>query len=114
MPRRANEAELLYGVVRVLIWAKRRELGLATGKPPYGFKIAGRPGYKRLVPCPHTRACGRKFLEWREKGYSWSEIYNHVWMIKMRTRDGREWSEGAIKRAVNGERALLEEEARMA
>lgn len=99
---------------RLLIWLHRKELGLATGKPPYGYKIAGRPGYKRLVPCPHTRACGQKFLEWRYKGYSWSEIYNHSWMIDLRTRDGREWSEGAIKRAVRGEMLLQAEDKTLA
>ena len=66
---------------------------------------------KRLVPDEYTRACGRKFLEWRQQGFSWSEIYNHCWKIRLLTRDGREWSEGAIKRAVQGELRLQEAEA---
>src|SRR5262245_32808041 len=112
MSAERQAAKALSSLFRALIWSKRKALGLATGKPPYGFKTAGPPGFKRLVPCGYTRACGAKFLAWRRAGHSWATIYNHAWKVGLVRLDGREWSEGAIKRAVRAEALLQAEEAR--
>src|SRR5262249_20872554 len=53
----------------------------------------------------------RRFLEWRRKGFSWSAIYLHAWHVGLRTRDGREWSYGSIRRAVEAETRLEAQEA---
>jgi hypothetical protein len=98
--------------VRALIWSRRKSLDLATGKAPYGFTTEGPPGGKRLVPCAYTRACGRKFLEWKRQGVTWAAIYNHCWKLGITRLDGREWSEGAIKRAVRAEALLQHAEAK--
>src|SRR5262245_53489948 len=103
--------QLLLGIVQALAAARRKELGLATARASYGFMTVGPKGARRLVPDADTRACGQKFLEWRRKGFSWSAIYLHAWHVGLRTRDGREWSYGSIRRAVEAETRLQAQEA---
>jgi hypothetical protein len=102
---------ILLGIVETLASARRKELGLATARAGYGFMTVGPKGARRVVPDPHTRACGRKFLEWRRMGFSWSVIYLYTWRVGLRTRDGREWSYGSIRRAVEAEKQLQAQEA---
>jgi len=103
--------QILLGIVQTLAAARRKDLGLATARASYGFMTVGPKGAKQLVPDEYTRACGQKFLEWRRKGFSWSAIYLHAWHVGLRTRDGREWSYGSIRRAVEAEMRLQAQEA---
>ena len=91
--------------------AQRRREGLAVGgKPTYGMKLAGPKGKRRLVPDPHTRRIGAKILEWHLAGWSVQAIYIHLLSNKVKTRQGTEWSEGAINRAIRGEARLQQQE----
>jgi hypothetical protein len=104
--------KILVRMVTILAHARRKELGLPPARAGYGFMLVGPRGRRRLVPDEYTRDCGQKFLEWRRKGFSWASIYLHLWHHKVRTRDGREWSYGSIRRAVEAEQRLQEQEAR--
>jgi hypothetical protein len=97
---------ILLNIVQTLAAARRPTLGLATTRASYGFMTVGPKGARQLVPDEYTRACGRKFLEWRRKGFSWSAIYLHCWHVGLRTRGGRGWSYGSIRRAVEAEQRL--------
>ena len=107
----ATEDRLLLNIIQALATARRKDLGLATARASYGFMTLGPKGAKRLVPDPYTRQCGQAFVRWRQMGYSWSQIYLHCWRSKLRTRDGREWSYGSIRRAVEAEQRLQAQEA---
>jgi hypothetical protein len=106
-----TDAKALLRLIRQLQPDELGRITWARGRPPYGFRIVGPPGFKRLVKCARTRHCGKHFVKWRRLGHSWATIYNHCWKSKILTVDGREWSEGAIKRAVRGELLLQQWEA---
>jgi DNA invertase Pin-like site-specific DNA recombinase len=87
-------------------FAERRKRGRPTGTPPYGFKTAGPRGDRRFVPDTYTRAVARKIVALRQEGLSWSQVYVRLLQERVKTRDGREWSEGAIRRVYEGELKL--------
>ena len=95
----------------------RRRRGLGGGRPHYGFKhetrhrtVDGkREAYKVEVPDPEERRVMKMMLAWRTQDPPWSfdqirEKLNYE--LKLRTRDGREWSIGRIRRAIKAEARL--------
>jgi DNA invertase Pin-like site-specific DNA recombinase len=92
---------------------KRRKRGKPTNQnAPYGFRYVGPRGNKRKVAVEYTRTIGRYIVQWRLAGHSWEAIYFNLLRQHVRTRDGREWSYGAIQRAFRGECRLQAEEGR--
>jgi hypothetical protein len=84
--------------------AKRRLAGKpANQHAPYGLQNAGRRGFRRRVRDDYTREVGKRIVEWRLIGHTWEGIYFHLLRHGVWTRDGREWSIGAIRRAFVGE-----------
>jgi putative DNA-invertase from lambdoid prophage Rac len=95
---------------------KKRKGFVHVGKSPYGCKKGGgTKGNRRWVPDPYTRAMGAKFLAWFEAGWSAEKIYIHCLKpgVRLKTRLGKEWSLGAIKRAIAGEKKLQAIEANL-
>jgi DNA invertase Pin-like site-specific DNA recombinase len=96
--------------------ARRRLLGKAlNGSAPYGQKLVGRPGHRRLVPDLDVRRVGKLIVRWRmEDGHGWEAIYRCLLRRGERRKNGNEWSMGSILRAFDGERRLMLLEARRA
>jgi DNA invertase Pin-like site-specific DNA recombinase len=91
--------------------AERKRRGLPVNQqPPYGFKLHGPPGMRRIVKDHYTRQIGAKILEWHLAGWSRDAIYLHLLKHRIKTRLGKEWSEGAIARAIRGEMVLQKKE----
>jgi DNA invertase Pin-like site-specific DNA recombinase len=91
--------------------AQRRKDGRpVSGKVPYGMKLVGPTGKRRLARDPYTREIGAKILEWHLAGWSREVIYIHLVKLRVKTRQGKEWSAGAIQRAIVGEARLQQEE----
>jgi DNA invertase Pin-like site-specific DNA recombinase len=95
----------------------RRRHGLGGGRPHYGFKhetrhrtVDGkREAYKVEVPDPEERRVMRMILAWRTEDppWSWDQIREKLnYGLKLRTRDGREWSIERIRRAAKAEAIL--------
>jgi DNA invertase Pin-like site-specific DNA recombinase len=89
---------------------RRREGRPVCGSAPYGRKIIGPAGKKRLVPDPYTRRIGAAILDWHLTGWTREAIYIHLLSHKVKTRRGKEWSEGHIQRAISGEMRLQQED----
>jgi hypothetical protein len=91
--------------------ATRRLAGRATnGSPPYGYRLVGQKGFRRRIVDQYTREVGRLIVQWKLAGHSWESIYFHLIRHDVLTRDGREFSLGAIRRAFAGECRLQAEE----
>jgi hypothetical protein len=87
---------------------------LATGTAPYGFRIVGPKGQRRLAADPEGRAVGRKIVEWKQKGYTWEAIYwhlarNRVYQTKGKGK-GEEYSLATIYRTCQAEMRLQMQE----
>ena len=113
MPRRDSFAAIVTDLARSLLYAERKRLGLPVGPAPFGFRTTGPRGHKRFVACKWSRDCAKLFIRMRQAGYSWAKIYLTCWKQNLLTADGREWSEGSIKRAVAGELKLQRLEAQL-
>jgi DNA invertase Pin-like site-specific DNA recombinase len=95
--------------------AKRKLNGKSTnGTAPYGFRLVGRRGFRRKIVDDYTRELGQTIVRWRLSGHSWESIYFHLIKHDVRTRDGREVSVGAIRRAFAGECRLQAQESERA
>jgi DNA invertase Pin-like site-specific DNA recombinase len=91
--------------------AYRRSQGRpAGGSPPYGFKITGPLGKRRFLPDPDSRRIGRHVVRYRQRGYTWVEIYWGLVRDSIRTRRGKEWSIGALRRAFMGDLRFMAED----
>jgi DNA invertase Pin-like site-specific DNA recombinase len=87
--------------------ALKKARGRVTNQfAPYGFKLAGAKGHRRLVPDSYTRAVGDQIVRLRGQGTPWEEVYFELLRQGVKTRDGREWSKGSILRAYSGELRL--------
>jgi DNA invertase Pin-like site-specific DNA recombinase len=89
---------------------RRREGRPVCGEAPYGQKIVGPAGKRRFVPDTYTRRIGAKILAWHLAGWSREAIYIHMLNNRIKTRLGKEWSEKAIRRAIESELRLQQEE----
>lgn len=81
----------------------RARLGLAIGSPPYGFRNVGPFGRRRRVPDENQRALGKKIVEWKQKGYSWEDLYWHLRRSGIKNRAGQELTISAIRGLFRGE-----------
>jgi len=119
----ASASNAVSSLLGILVWARRKELGLACGSAPYGHRIVGSRGCRHLVPDPEQRAWARKFIELRRHGFrdyrgraiagpSYRQIVVYLWHQNAVRPDGREFTEGTIRRWIEGELRLQAEEAR--
>jgi DNA invertase Pin-like site-specific DNA recombinase len=91
----------------------RRCQGRPFRQAPYGFRLTGRRGRRKLAANPEQRRVGRLILEWRLQGYTWEAI--QVALIRRGLRpNGRELSYGSIRRWCVAEARLQALEARRA
>jgi DNA invertase Pin-like site-specific DNA recombinase len=94
-----------------------RRKGRPYGPPPHGFKIKrkhdarGKVIERYFVRDEHERYVGGVIVDWRTKGYSWSQIYIGLLENRIKNSKGGEWSEGAIKKACAAELRLRAYEA---
>lgn len=94
------------------VQAQRKRTGLPVGRPPYGFRMVGERGKRRLVHDPTLREVGRVCLEWNRNGWSLSRIWAHL--LEQRVRRGPkalEYSRAGIARMVKAEAILQAVEA---
>lgn len=85
---------------------RRHQKRPLNGKPPYGFKIVGAQGAKRLKYDWAERRDGSQIVAWVESGWTFEAVYLHLIRHKIKRKNGKAWSEGAIKRAYHGEMKL--------
>jgi putative DNA-invertase from lambdoid prophage Rac len=93
---------------------RRRAEGRPTsGKPPYGFRIAGPRGDKRFVADAFTRNIGSHVVRWvDELGMTFEAVYYHMLREKIKNRRNMEWGLHAIIGVYKGEKKLrLKEQA---
>lgn len=82
----------------------------------YGFKLERRycPSAKKVkrykVADPDERIVMGEIVKWRVGGSTFEEIYFHLLMAKILTRDGTEWSYDRIRRAFLAELELQRSE----
>jgi site-specific DNA recombinase len=91
--------------------------GLACGRPNLGFKHerTTRAGEKVhvLVADPEERAVMGMLADLRRQRWSYHQIYERVtYELKLKTRDGKEWTHGRIRRAIKAELLLQLKELR--
>lgn len=94
----------------------RKRRGEGGGRPRYGFKhevrtrmVDGvRKKYLVEVPDPYERRIMKMILAWRtqEVPWSWSIIREKLMLAKLKTTDGKEWSDARIRRAAKAEAVL--------
>lgn len=79
------------------------------GKPPLGFRWAGRRGRRRLVPNPAELEVMREAFELRSRGLSRTEVATFLMLAGKRwPRTRRELSPSHARRAIAAYAALLE------
>jgi DNA invertase Pin-like site-specific DNA recombinase len=99
--------------------ANRKRKGHATGKyAGYGFTwrvqwdaSAGKR-VKVKVACPDERQVMRQIVQWRFDNYTWEEIRDHLFSLKMLTKEGSPWSISRIQRAYQAELDLMKTESK--
>lgn len=95
----------------------RKRRGQGGGRAHLGFQhetrhrtVDGkRVSYKVEVPDPEERRVMKMILAWRvsDPPWSWDQIREKLnYELKLKTREGREWSIGRIKRAAHAENLL--------
>jgi len=91
----------------------RKQRGkLANGSCAPGYRLAGRRGHRRKEVDPKERAVMATIVELRDNGASWRTLYFSLLKDRIKRRDGREWSETAIRRAYCVEKRLRQQEGR--
>jgi site-specific DNA recombinase len=85
--------------------------GLACGRPNLGLKhvrtTRGGEKVHVLVPDPDERAVMAMLADLRRQKWSYHRIYEKVtYELKLKTRDGKEWTHGRIRRAIQAELLL--------
>jgi DNA invertase Pin-like site-specific DNA recombinase len=91
--------------------AYQAKMGLATnGYAGYGFKFVGSRGNKKKVPDPEERAVMAWIVKHNMDNYTWRDMYLHLLEQGVRTRKGKEWSIGRIRRACVAEYLLRAQE----
>ncbi len=89
----------------------RRRKGLPVNqKCKYGFKLVGPKGKRHYAPDPYQRAIGAKILKWHLDGWTRTAIYLHLFKHRVMNEWGREWSEKGVRKAIEGEMRLQQEE----
>lgn len=110
-----GELESAHHAERIRIGqTKRAAKGLSNGRPHVGFKLVGRKGRRREVRDDYARACGAQFLKWREEGHTTVRIYHECIRQRIKDSKGKQWSLGAIQRAVEAERRFQAAEEKQA
>ncbi len=98
---------------------RAREEGRPIGRAPYGFKILGKPGAKRLVIDREQRRVGQEIVRVREAhGWSWDTISDYIERtiadhngLELPQRwEKRKFNKRVCWRMYRGERRLQEEE----
>jgi putative DNA-invertase from lambdoid prophage Rac len=82
-----------------------------VGGVPYGFKIVGPRGRRKLAIDNLQREMARKFIEWRQQGWDYPTIWRHCWKSGIRW-GGKEIKLQRIQKWVKSELALQDQEKR--
>jgi DNA invertase Pin-like site-specific DNA recombinase len=96
----------------------RQARGEGIGRPRYGYKYetryrtlpnGERQRFLKQIPDEHEREVMKMILRWRSEDppWSWDHIRQEIaYRLKLKTSDGREWSESRIRRACQAEAML--------
>lgn len=78
------------------------EAGYWVTRPPYGYRLEGTHGRKRLVPDEVEAGVVRKMFELFDSGVGYGPIARHLADHGITTRHGNDWCVPSIKRVLSG------------
>lgn len=94
----------------VAAWRKSRGMPIGKPQPRIGYRYAGPPGKKKLVPAGDDRDVIDRIIEWHIAGSRFEDIACHLQKMNQKTFDGREWTLRRVQKAFYKELAHLVKE----
>ena len=111
------EREFIRQRTREALAHRKRRGELKSRFPGYGFAWHRRWDAKLQkhvrvrVACPQERAVMQSIVAWRLEGITWDEIRQKIqYELKLKTKDGREWTTSRVVRAFVAELELQKRE----